>query len=154
MKITDDELLHAIWLNQLSGLSSSVLCNYIGGGVGLDGDDEYDFTHASGEHVCGRQRVTTAVGRQQLLKRLRALVTAGKLVSPYGKQLLTFYIDSPAAREAFKAARQWWSEQGVPEGYGKHPDGRSYVKTIKLDNLDALKAECAQYLLANWSDAL
>lgn len=154
MKITDDELLHAIWLNQLDGLSSSVLCNYIGGGVSLDGADDYDFEHASGEHVCSRQRVTMAIGRQQLLKRLRGLVASGKLVSPYGKQLLTFHIDSPAAREAFAAARQWWRERGVPEGYGKHPDGRSYAKTVKLDNLEALKAECAQYLLDNWSDKL
>ena len=154
MKITDDELLHAIWLNQLNGLSGSVLYNYIGGGVGLTGEGDTDFEFASGEHVCSRQHVTTAVGRQQLLKRLRVLVATGRLVSPYGKKLLTFYIDSPAAREAFKAARLWWREQGVPEGYGKHPDGRSYAKTVKLDNLNALKDECAQYLLANWSDAL
>jgi hypothetical protein len=150
MKITDDELLHAIWLNQLKNLSSGVLCNYIGGGVGL----WRNFEFASDQHIRWREEVTDRLSKQQLLKRIRKLAECGKITSPYGKRLLTFYIESPAAREAYEAANQWWRERGVPEGYGKHPDGRDYAKTVKLDNLDALKAECAQYLLANWSDAL
>lgn len=154
MKITDDELLHAIWLNQLENLSSGVLVNYVGGKSGLVGDNPTEFIFASGQHTRWREEVTDRLSKQQLLKRIRKLAEQEKVKSTGSARLLTFYIDSPAAREAFKAARQWWSEQGVPEGCGEHPDGRSYAKIIKLNNLDALKAECAQYLLDNWSDAL
>lgn len=154
MKITDDELLHALWLNQLKNLSSGVLVNYVGGKSGLVGDNHTEFVFANDQHIRWREDITDRLSGQQLLKRIRKLAEQEKVKSTGGRRVLTFYIDSPAAREAFKAARLWWSEQGVPEGYGKHPDGRSYAKTIKLNNLDALKAECAQYLLANWSDAL
>ena len=66
MKITDKELLDAIWKNQLRILSKNVLDNYVCGEIGLCGDREVDYQHSSSEHRITRACVTKKISFKQL----------------------------------------------------------------------------------------
>ena len=139
MKISDTELLQAIWLNQLKQLSKGVLGHYVGDSWGVCSDDDFWYEAASGEGRVSRQNVTSEIGSGQLLSRLRALSQAEKIKF---KRELTFFIDSPLARKAFQTARVFWLQNGVPTG---HENGKA--RTAKVDNIELLKQECESLLI-------
>lgn len=143
MKINDEQLMQMIWINQLRCLSRGVLHNYVGGGVGLCNDDDFWFSHASGESRIGRHRVAKSIGKQQLLNRIRKLSKSGDIKFP-GE--LIFYIDGDKAKSAFNFARYFWLKNGVPEGM---ENGRCRTAVVDVDELsekcfEALKSEYAQ----------
>lgn len=148
MKLSDGALVQAIWENQLRLLSRGVIDFYVGGGVGVCKDDEFNYQFASSEHRNSRDRVTTEIGRQQLLSRLRALRDRGTIqVYKGGCDLLTFMLPGGMAREAFHDARNWWLSQGVPTGFegGK-------AKTVPMEPLQSLYEQARENLEAGDRD--
>ncbi|WP_027858399.1 hypothetical protein [Marinobacterium jannaschii] len=142
MKISDKELLDAVWENQLRLLSRTVLHKYMGGSYGLACGDDFWFYASSSEHIVSRQRVTDLISKKHLRSRIVSLINEGKIHSPNGDRVLGFCIDSDLAREAFSAAREFWLSKGVPEG---HSEGRA--NTVRGIDFDAIAAECEGMLL-------
>lgn len=155
MKITNQELLKAIWINQLRLLSKSVLQNFIGGSVGVCGDRNEDHKYSSYEHIRSRCRVTNKIGSKQLLKRLRELKSK-KLIETYlarwkqPESFLCFMIENNNSREAFKSARKFWLDRGVPTGYSKLEDGRTCANSTKNVDVESLLPECEKMLIEKY----
>lgn len=147
MRISDSELLQAAWENQLRLLSRGVVHKYIGGSYGLCRDDVFWLTHSMAEHSISRHRITSKIGPQQLLARIRKLYADGRLASTYGDRLLTFYIPGEVANAAFKAARNWWLEKDLPEGT---ENGGLRSLAMPKEEFDRLASECAEYLLESF----
>lgn len=140
-KITDDELMLAIWKNQLRRLATGVLHHYIGGEYGLVNDDRYWYLAASSEHILNRHRVTDVVTKMHLRKRIVDLIQKGRVHSPYGEDVLTFCVDCGDAKRAFEDARDFWLSKGVPQGM---TDGK--CNTAKIDRFCELVKECQDML--------
>ena len=157
MKITDEELLKAIWTNQLRLLSTEVLQNYIGGSVGVCGDRDEDYKYSSYEHIRSRCRITDKIGSQQLLKRLRELKSKN-LIETYmaiwrqPESFLCFMIKNDKSLEAFKSARQFWLDKGVPTGYSTLDDGRGCANSTKDVVVDSLLPECEKMLMEKYGE--
>lgn len=148
MKITDEQLLDAIWENQLRILPKGVLNNYIGGSVNVCCDERNWHVYSSEEHRMSMERITNKIGRKQLISRIRSLIKNGSLycsMSDYKGLFTTFMIDNKKALEAFKAARQFWLDKGVPTGYYK-TEGRTGSITTKDVDVDSIVPECQRFL--------
>ena len=139
-KISDNELINEIWLNQLRRLSKRVLHHYMGDRYGVVPDDKFWYYASSDEHFVKRERITDAIGKKQLRNRIIKLIENGKIYSVYGKQLLTFCIDSDLAWEAFIDARNFWISKGLPTGND----------CVQVPNLEDLICECHSMLLKKY----
>lgn len=113
MKITDQQLMQAIWRLQLKTLAKQVLHTHPQGQYSVV--YEHWYAMSSGVHIMDREELTPLLGRQQLLKRIRSLYKKGLIKTHYGARLSTFYIDSDAAKLAFEAARNWWLNHRIGE---------------------------------------
>jgi hypothetical protein len=142
MKISDKQLLDAVWHNQLSLLSGGVLHRFIGGGNGVCRDDDFWFWSASSEHVSFIQNITKSIGRQQLRARIRRLIERGHIYSGSRADLCTFMIDDLNARAAFHDARQFWLSQGVPEG-----STNGVINSTIINDLEGKTAQCLSMLM-------
>ncbi|BBB29338.1 hypothetical protein [Neptunomonas japonica] len=142
MKITDENLLNAVWENQMRLLAKGVLHKYNGGFYGVVCDDEYWLFASMAEHMASRQRITDLIKKPHLRSRIARLILEKKIYSVYGKSLLTFCINSDHAKAAFKDARQFWLSSGVPEGYS---EGKANV--VSLPYFDVLADECESMLI-------
>ena len=147
MKITDNELLNAIWNRQVSQLPTRVIHRFIGGGIAVCENDADWCMYSSYISRTSRHLLTKKIGSQQLLKRLRDLS---------GKDLIkldtnAFWIKNQNAFNAFAFARRWWLERGVPTGCEPYimPSGResSRAKTIIMDNWEDVSEELKCELL-------
>ena len=118
------------------------------GTFSLQWGDEYGGdswkVHGVSEHMNSRERVTSKIGPDHLLKRLRDLIDEGLIATGTGgsKSFSIFYIDTPKAREAWELSYQFWQDQGLSDKAGD---------AIRLSNFQELKAECAQLLISNFS---
>ena len=146
MRIQDRELLQAMWLNQMNRLASGVIHTYAGSAYGVVNNDNFWYESCSSEHRISRERITQKIGKQQLMKRINALVDNGHVASSY-KDRLTFYIPGKQAKEAFEEARNWWMERDVPTGI---VDSVCQTKSMPKEQYQAMCAECADYLRAKF----
>ncbi|MEQ5834193.1 hypothetical protein [Marinobacter sp. NFXS9] len=139
MKISDIELIQAIWKNQIRLLSGSVVMRYVGGMYGVCRNDDFWYVSNSSEHRCSRQNITRVLGEQQLWSRIKRLYQEGHLSSKYHGELLTFFIDGELAREAFSAARNWWLARGIPQGM---ENGASRCVPLSENQYQAMQKDC------------
>jgi hypothetical protein len=151
MKISHDVLIYKIWLAQLKKLSSGVLHRYIGGGVGVCCEDW--LMQSSSVHIVERKKITDEIGPQQLRKRIIELIDDEVLI--WTHRNCTFMLNTKQAEQAFISARDFMLSKGIPTGW----DGeRECMRTVKVDDVEALTSECHQHLLQhfkqiNWSQA-
>jgi hypothetical protein len=145
MKITDDQLLRLFWVAQLNKLASGVLSNYVGGRSAVNDAKGSDFEYASSLCRGSAAKITSEIGRNQILARMTRLVASKKLEGRfYGSCLGSFWISSDIAIEAFLAARQWWLIRGVPTGFCTEKQG---MRTVLVPELKRMKDECQEYLV-------
>ena len=143
MKITHDELIYKVWLAQLKKLSSSVLCRFIGGGIGVCSEDYY--MQRSSVHIVERKSITDKIGPQQLRKRILELIDGGLLI--WTHRNCTFMLDTKQAKEAFESARNFMLSKGVPTGWDSENE---CMRTVKVDDVEDLRSECHQHLLQHF----
>lgn len=144
VKISDDELLRLVWLNQLRNLAKGVVSKYFGGKFGLVDDTDFWYMAACKTTRCERMRVTSVLSEGQLLQRLRKLGDRGRL--KWQKNPEMFWIDSDCSRAAYRAAREYWIVEGLLE-----PPHKPTLMTA--EKYEMLAAECEQLLLAKFSGA-
>ncbi|MCG7551341.1 hypothetical protein [Pseudoalteromonas sp. Of7M-16] len=140
MKISDDALLQAIWQLQLKMLSKRVVSRSCYVGCSVVQNDEYNYKSQSdmSMHLC--HRVSDKIGKQQIRKRIKRLITFGLVDWAY--QNLTFHINSPQAKQAFEYARAFWLSHGVPE-YG-------HSITMTEDKIQHLESACFEALMSKF----
>jgi hypothetical protein len=139
MKITDQQLMQAIWRLQLKQLASRVLDHYVGGRYATREDDHTSMFYSS--YVYGTM-VITALSDSQRRVRIKRLITAGYIYqSTTGG---SFCIQSPQATQAFQAARQFWLDKGVPVFVYKQ------VEPVPLskETLQCWQDECEDHLIS------
>lgn len=137
MKITDQQLMQAIWRLQLKQLASRVLDHYVGGRYATREDDHFHMFHSSYMHGT---MVITALSESQRRVRVKRLIASGQLYEN-GR---CFCIQTPQAGEAFRAARQFFLDKGVPVFVYKQ------VEPVPLskETLQCWQDQCEDHLIS------
>lgn len=138
MKITDEQIIEAIWNNQLRLLSRNVLVPYFSGRHGVCCDDDFSFEWCSVLHIPCVSVMTDAASPEQITRRIRKLINAGEIHSQFGQDVM---VNNDTARSAFNAARQFWLEQGVPEDESFNIPG-----PVVIDDFESKAAACLAML--------
>lgn len=148
MKVTDAEILQAIWRAQVKKTARGVIDNYIGGTNGLKRDSEQDRHYAQYQHMIGRGNLGIALGKGQLARRLKALI-GGENLQWQGSPGHVYEFRTEAAMDVFRFARIWWAGHGVPSGWDAD---NQCMRTMRLDNYDTLAAQLEQELLERYGN--
>ena len=151
MKITDGELLDAIWKNQLKKMASSILDHYVGVSYGLGKDikSDWDFVFAVGKCSIYRDSLNVNIGNGQLLIRIKKLLKKGLIktdrkIEPNSG--FHFYIDSKAARDSYEDCYSYWKGCGVPSGFD---EVKKCSRSLKLspEELKEKTEKCIEMLM-------
>ncbi|MGI2079205.1 hypothetical protein [Shewanella putrefaciens] len=145
MKITDEELMQCIWQMQLRNMVVGLLIHYVGNRYGVTAEKiGSDLCLSSRMSIVQRQHLTNVICKEQLLFRLRDLARQ-KLIK---MDSCTFHIDNHEAHEAFKLARQWWLDNGVPTGYDRE---HNCMRCVELPNYNDMFEQCLAHLNHHFS---
>ncbi|MCY1396457.1 hypothetical protein D3C76_507940 [compost metagenome] len=144
MKVTDDELLAAVWRRMVIGTARGTVTRYVGGKIGLAGNDMRSY--GQDIHIIDRERLGIPLSSGHLRKRLIALVEAGLL--RWVVRDCTFWLDCMRGLDVWRRASDWWSAKGVPGGYEK---GQG-MRTVRLENFDSLVKQLETELLAEFGE--
>ncbi|RBL69834.1 hypothetical protein C3E98_019270 [Pseudomonas sp. MWU13-2625] len=140
MKVTDEEILQAIWRAQVKKTANGVITNYVGGGKALSGSDSQRY--AQGLHMISRRAWGVPLSYAQLRRRTLTLIKARSIPWHTGFNGSIIWIDDQRAKAVFEFARQWWRDQGVPEGFDEQ---RKRMRTVQVDEfgekVEQLEAE-------------
>lgn len=141
MKITDDQLMKAIWLYQLKRMAKGVVDHYVGQSFATRESSDSNFYYSSYMYFGETKNIHTELATSQRRVRVKRLIQQGRLHQQGNDSC--FYFNNQAGREAFEAARQFWINSGVPV--------RVYQKVapVPLTELRRLSLEqsCAEYLI-------
>ncbi len=140
MKVPDSEILRAIWRAQVKKTASGLITNYVGGGKALSSGDSQRY--AQGLHMISRRAWGVPLSYAQLRRRTIALIKDSSLPWRSDFNGSTIWIDDQRAKDVFEFARQWWRDQGVPEGFDEE---RKCMRTVQVDGfgekVEQLEAE-------------
>ena len=118
MKITDDQLMKAIWLYQLKRMAKGVVDHYFGQRFAVKGSSDSDLYFSSYIHFGETAQINVELSENQRLGasqrrvRIKRLIQQGKLHQEHNDR--SFYIKTSQSREAFEYARDFWIKSGVP----------------------------------------
>lgn len=147
-KISDRELFTLIWLRQMRSLATKVLVHYTGDQVGVIGSEDRNYHFCSELARVNAGGVTDQLSPQSVKRRIQGLAEKGWLRNMGGNDFRHTMIDSPEARKAFQAARQWWLDRGIPTGYDTDEGGSGGSRCVeKPKDLNVLVQECSEYLV-------
>lgn len=147
MKVTDTEILKAIWQAQVKRTAKGVITNYVGGSKGLTGDTEQDRHYAQYQSMISRGGLGIPLSRGQLARRLKALIGGDNLQWRGTGNAYEFCTD--AATDVFRFARNWWEERGVPTGFDQV---KKCMRTVWLSDYEGLAAQLEQELLERFGN--
>jgi hypothetical protein len=143
MKVTDAEILKAVWLAQVKRTARGAIDNYIGGGKGLKNDSEQDRHFAQYQSMISRGNLGLPLSNGQLARRLKALIGSHGLKWRDG-QSNSYEFMTDAAMDVFRYARSWWAEYGVPSGFDEI---NKCMRTIRLTDYESLAEQLERELI-------
>ena len=143
MKVTNAEILQAIWRAQVKRTAKGVIDNYFGGNKGLKGDSDQDRHYSQYLSMVSRGALGIPLSKGHLAYRLKALIGVGAL-QWFGRPGNAYEFRTDAATDVFHFARKWWEERGVPSGFDKQ-NQRS--RTARIDDYENLAAQLERELL-------
>lgn len=145
MKISDEDLIEAVWLKQISNTAKGVLHNYVGGTKGLCQVDGNWQVYATDVHVSERHLITNKIAKQQIYKRVRDLISRGFLY--WSMEDTCFALDNKERTlNLFLAARSAWVSLGVPE-----LSKGNMSASIKIENYESKLEQVKEMLIAEHS---
>lgn len=130
MKVSNQEIINAVWNKQLHSMCSSFVTRYCGGSYGLspmETCERFDIEIGSTQ----RSALNVNLSNGQLLHRIRALIKGNKLHSGYRNLSGSFYygvIRNDEFNWAILDIRRYWSSLGLGNRH----------ETVALDNFDEL----------------
>ena len=143
MKVTDAEILRAIWLAQVKRTARGVITNYVGGSKGLTGDTDQDRHYSQYQSMISRGGLGIQLSNGQLARRLKVLID-GKNLHWCGRPGNAYEFRTDAAMDVFRFARNWWAERGVPTGFDSD---KKCMRTARVSDYESLAAQLEQELL-------
>lgn len=147
MKVTDTEILKAVWRAQVKRTARGVIDNYIGGGKGLKNDTDQDRHYAQYQSMISRGNLGIQLSNGQLARRLKALIDGSTLHwSSVGN---SYEFRNEAAMNVFRYARNWWAERGVPSGFDEI---NKCMRTIRCSDYDSLAVQLELELLERFGN--
>jgi len=147
MKVTDAEILKAVWRAQVKRTARGVIDNYIGGSKGLKNDTDQDRHYAQYQSMIRRGNLGIQLSNGQLARRLKALIDGSTLHwSNVGN---SYEFRNEAAMNVFHFARNWWGERGVPSGFDEI---NKCMRTIRLSDYDSLAVQLELELLERFGN--
>lgn len=115
MKVTDNEILNAVWNEQIKEMCGSFVTHYTLGRYGLA-----DMEHCKEYHTkllsINRKYLNLNISNSSLLSRIRKLIDSGDLTLRDYNYKGTFYYESNKSSELEKVIlviRGYWSSQGM-----------------------------------------
>lgn len=147
MKVTDAEILQAIWRQQVIRTASGVITNYVGNHKGLCSKDSQWF--AQMQYMISRAVLGLPLSKGHLGRRLKALIGEDGL-EWHGRPGNGYRFVGARTDEVFETAINWWSEQGVPGGYDA--DAKC-MRTVFVDQFDEKVVELERYLLNRFGES-
>ena len=148
MKVTDAEILRAIWLAQVKRTAKGVITNYVGGSKGLTGDSDQDRHFAQYQSMISRGGLGIPLSKGQLARRLKALID-GDILHWCGRPGNAYEFRTEAAMNVFRYARNWWAERGVPSGFDQT---NKRMRTIRLSDYESLADQLELELLERFGN--
>lgn len=145
MKVSDEELLAAIWREQVRTTARGCVDHYVGGRKGLCGESSQHY--AQDIHIVSRERLGVPLSKGQLRKRLVRLIEGGKAQWSVGD--CTFWLNNDKAKEVFSYARAWWTDRGVPSGFDEETRG---MRCVTIEGFDDLAIQLAEELLGKFGE--
>lgn len=130
-KVSDEELLRAIWLLQVRTTARGCIDNYVGDRKGLASASSRKY--AQDIHIISRSNLSVPLSNGHLRKRLVRLIDQGKV--QWSLRNCTFWIDNELAKDVFDYACDWWANNGVPSGYDENSES---MRCKKIDDFDSL----------------
>ena len=146
MKLTDDQLMKAIWLYQLKRMAKGVVHHYVGQRYATSDSSDGSFYHSSYMWAGESALITTELAASQRRVRIKKLIKQGRLHQQHNDR--TFFINSVAAREAFEAARQFWINAGIPVWVYQKVDPVPLTEAKRL----SLELSCAEHLVKHFGE--
>jgi hypothetical protein len=143
MKVTDAEILKAVWRAQVKRTARGVITNYVGGSKGLTGDRDQDRHFAQYQSMISRGGLGIQLSNGQLARRLKALIH-GDVLHWCGRPGNAYEFRTEAAMNVFRYARSWWAECGVPSGFDEI---NKCMRTIRLIDYESLAEQLERELI-------
>lgn len=143
MKVTDAEILKAVWRAQVKRTARGVITNYVGGSKGLTGDRDQDRHYAQYQSMISRGGLGIQLSNGQLARRLKALID-GDVLHWCGRPGNAYEFRTEAAMNVFRFARNWWAERGVPSGFDEI---NKCMRTIRLTDYESLAEQLERELI-------
>lgn len=154
MKVTDDEILAAIWRQMVSNTAGGVVDNYISGKKGIRRlVDSHDFYYAQNVHVMARENWGIPLSYGHLRRRAVAAIKASDLPWWPRGEFSSVWLNNARAREVAGAAAAYWTSLGVPTGWD---EDNKCMRTAHVDDFGAHVEKLRDILLdrfGNWQDA-
>lgn len=152
-RFTDKELLDLIWVCQLKNLSHKIVDKYAGVSrkYGLGDISDTNYRYSSEIHSHYRDRITTVIGKSQLLIRIKKLYKNGDLKSSTNNNgyPITFMIMNTVSKNAYKDAHDFWRGKGLPQGFDS-VNGCCRTIILKPGEFDSMRAECETLLITKY----
>jgi len=151
MKVTDEEILQAIWRAQVKKTANGVITNYVGGGKALSGSGSGSGSqrYAQGLHMISRRAGGVPLSYAQLRRRTLALIKGSSIPWRTDFNGSIIWIDDQRAKDVFEFARQWWRDKGVPEGFDEQ---RKRMRTVQVDEFGEKVEELEAELLKRFGN--
>ncbi|OBY90704.1 hypothetical protein A6723_020975 [Pseudomonas sp. AU11447] len=144
-RVTDEQLLDAVWRRQIEVTARGAITRYIGGLYAISGDSWRRYGQEL--HIMDRDKLGISLSWGHIRRRLVRLIEAGRIA--WATSQCTFWIDSPRMEEAYQYATAWWTARGVPSGYDEK---QKCMRTVKIPEpaAEALQNTLSAELLARF----
>lgn len=140
-KVTDEELLAAVWRKQIEATARGAISKYVGSRFGLAGESLRRYGQDC--HIISRERLGIPLSAGHLRKRIVRLIDQGRMA--WVTHDCTFWIDCPHLQAAYQHATRWWEAKGVPGGFDEE---RKAMRCVPLDNFESLVTQLKSELLS------
>lgn len=146
MKVTDAEILKAIWREQIKKTAHGVIDNYINGNKSVS-YGQFRQGYAQNLYMIGRQQLDLPLSKGHLSRRLKALISNGGPLQWDGREGNAYHFKGESADTIYAHARDWWADQGVPTGFDEE---NKCTRTAPVADFDGKVALLQQEMLTKF----
>jgi hypothetical protein len=146
-KVSDEELLAAIWLLQVRNTARGCISNYVGNRKGITSQSMQNY--AQDINLMSREKLGVQLSNGHLRKRLIHLIEGGLV--QWSVRSCSFWINNEKAKEIFDYACEWWANHGVPSGYDQE---RKAMRCEIIEGFDDLAEKLEKDLVERFGNQL